>query len=220
MTVADMVPFIGPTNRVDEVLNRRRPLTLHMIRRLTVGLRIPCRRADRPAASRSASVGVRHECKRRKCHRAPSDAGAVRRTVLPSIVSEATHHDRSHRRVRQRLRQKQGLLPPGAGADRLRPAAIEILAAVTGSSDVAGFGVAPKPDFWIAAGQPNVPPIHIAFRVETRAEVDAFHAAALAAGGSDNGGPGLRPRYHADYFGAFVRDPDGHNIEAVCHAPA
>ncbi|HEY1460776.1 MAG TPA: VOC family protein [Casimicrobiaceae bacterium] len=85
--------------------------------------------------------------------------------------------------------------------------------------DAAGFGVAPKPDFWIAQGAPNVPPMHVAFRAETRAQVDAFHRAAMAAGGKDNGAPGLRPHYHANYYGAFVLDPDGHNIEAVCHAP-
>ncbi len=83
----------------------------------------------------------------------------------------------------------------------------------------AGFGAPPKPDFWIAAGTPNVPPIHVAFRAENRPQVDAFHAAALASGGRDNGAPGLRPQYHADYYGAFVLDPDGHNIEAVCHLP-
>ena len=82
----------------------------------------------------------------------------------------------------------------------------------------AGFGVAPKSDFWIAAGTPNVPPIHVAFRAESRPQVDAFHRAAIAAGGRDNGAPGLRPHYHASYYGAFVLDPDGHNIEAVCHA--
>ncbi|MET0542765.1 MAG: VOC family protein [Variovorax sp.] len=97
---------------------------------------------------------------------------------------------------------------------------MELPAAVTGRGDVAGFGVAPKPDFWIHSGTPNVPPIHIAFRVETRADVDAFHAAGLAAGGRDNGAPGLRPHYHPSYYGAFVLDPDGHNIEAVCHTPA
>jgi catechol 2,3-dioxygenase-like lactoylglutathione lyase family enzyme len=83
-----------------------------------------------------------------------------------------------------------------------------------------GFGVAPKPDFWIGQGPPNVPRIHVAFRAETRAQVDAFHKAALAAGGRDNGPPGLRPHYHPHYYGAFVLDPDGHNVEAVCHAPA
>jgi len=81
----------------------------------------------------------------------------------------------------------------------------------------AGFGVARKPDFWIGQGKPNVPPIHVAFRAETRAQVDAFHKAALASGGRDNGAPGPRPHYHANYYGAFVLDPDGHNIEAVCH---
>jgi len=84
----------------------------------------------------------------------------------------------------------------------------------------AGFGVPPKPDFWIGEGAPNVPRVHVAFRASSRAEVDAFHRAALAAGGRDNGAPGLRPHYHAGYYGAFVLDPDGHNIEAVCHAPA
>ena len=88
------------------------------------------------------------------------------------------------------------------------------------SEQNAGFGVPPKPDFWIGEGTPNTPPIHIAFRAESRRQVDAFYAAALAAGGRDNGAPGLRPHYHANYYGAFVLDPDGHNIEAVCHAPA
>lgn len=96
----------------------------------------------------------------------------------------------------------------------------EFPAAVTGSVDVAGFGEPPKPDFWLTAGTPNVPPIHVAFRVRSRAQVDAFHAAALAAGGRDNGAPGLRPHYRADYYGAFALDPDGHNVEAVCHEPA
>ena len=60
--------------------------------------------------------------------------------------------------------------------------------------------------------------VHIAFAAATRAQVDAFYHAAMAAGGKDNGAPGLRPHYHANYYGAFVLDPDGHNIEAVCHA--
>ena len=87
-----------------------------------------------------------------------------------------------------------------------------------GRSNVAGFGVPPKPDFWIAEGKPNVPPIHVAFRVDRRELVDAFYKAAIGAGGRDNGAPGLRPHYHASYYGAFVLDPDGHNIEAVCHS--
>ncbi|OWQ85688.1 glyoxalase/bleomycin resistance/extradiol dioxygenase family protein [Roseateles aquatilis] len=95
----------------------------------------------------------------------------------------------------------------------------ELSAAVTGHTDVAGFGEAPKPDFWISRGDPNRPAIHVAFRVATRQQVRDFHQAALAAGGTDNGGPGIRAYYHPNYYGAFVRDPDGHNIEAVCHAP-
>ena len=83
-----------------------------------------------------------------------------------------------------------------------------------------GFGVPPKPDFWIGQGKPNVPPIHVAFRADSRTQVDAFYKAAMAAGGRDNGAPGPRPHYHANYYGAFVLDPDGHNIEAVCHGPA
>ena len=96
---------------------------------------------------------------------------------------------------------------------------MEFPAAVTGTVDVAGFGEPPKPDFWISRGEPNKPAIHVAFRVDSRAKVDAFHRAALAAGGTDNGAPGLRPHYHEHYYGAFVRDPDGHNVEAVCHLP-
>lgn len=97
---------------------------------------------------------------------------------------------------------------------------MEIPAAVTGRTDVAGFGEPPKPEFWISGGTPNNPPIHIALRVNSRAVVDAFYRAALAAGAKDNGAPGIRAHYHPDYYGAFVFDPDGHNIEAVCHLPA
>jgi catechol 2,3-dioxygenase-like lactoylglutathione lyase family enzyme len=95
----------------------------------------------------------------------------------------------------------------------------DIPASITGHTDVAGFGEPPKPDFWISYGTPNRPPIHVAFRVPSRAIVDAFYSAAIAAGGRDNGPPGLRPHYHPNYYGAFVIDPDGHNIEAVCHSP-
>ncbi|MBY4893115.1 VOC family protein [Rhodobacteraceae bacterium N5(2021)] len=83
---------------------------------------------------------------------------------------------------------------------------------------VGGFGQ-DRPQFWIHAGAAQSPPVHFAFTAASRAQVDAFHAAALAAGGTDNGAPGLRPHYHPDYYGAFVLDPDGNNIEAVCHAP-
>lgn len=87
------------------------------------------------------------------------------------------------------------------------------------SPDIGGFGEPPEPDFWIVSGKPNEPRIHVAFRVETRAKVRDFHEAALAAGGTDNGTPGIREHYHANYYAAFVLDPDGHNIEAVCHSP-
>jgi len=94
---------------------------------------------------------------------------------------------------------------------------MEMSAAETGRGGVAGFGVRPKPDFWIAASPRKVSPVHVAFRTSRRAVVDAFYQAAIAAGGRDNGAPGLRPHYHSNYYGAFVLDPDGHNIEAVCH---
>jgi catechol 2,3-dioxygenase-like lactoylglutathione lyase family enzyme len=101
----------------------------------------------------------------------------------------------------------------------LKPLGITLLmefgSDVTGSSDVAGFGRG-KPYFWIASG-PATSPIHLAFGAATRADVDAFYAAAMAAGGKDNGAPGIRAHYHPDYYGAFVFDPDGHNVEAVCH---
>jgi catechol 2,3-dioxygenase-like lactoylglutathione lyase family enzyme len=82
-----------------------------------------------------------------------------------------------------------------------------------------GFSVLEKPDFWIHQGDKVTPRIHIAFTSRDRETVDAFYAAALAAGGTDNGAPGLREDYHPNYYGAFVFDPDGHNIEAVCHRP-
>ena len=82
----------------------------------------------------------------------------------------------------------------------------------------AGLGEAGKPDFWIAQGP--VAKSHIAFTAKDRKTVDAFYKAAIAAGGKDNGKPGIRKDYHPNYYGAFVFDPDGHNIEAVCHNPA
>lgn len=83
----------------------------------------------------------------------------------------------------------------------------------------AGLGVDGKPDFWISPAQTIGKSIHVAFVSEDRATVDAFYKAALAAGGTNNGAPGLRPMYHPDYYGAFVHDLDGHNIEVVCHKP-
>lgn len=94
---------------------------------------------------------------------------------------------------------------------------MEIPTEHTGGKVVLGYGVPPKPDFWLSEGTPNAPHIHIAFRADTHAQVDAFYRAALANGGRDNGAPGPRPHYHESYYGAFVLDPDGHNIEAVCH---
>ncbi len=84
----------------------------------------------------------------------------------------------------------------------------------------AGFGADGKPDIWIGGEGGVKGVVHIALLAKDRATVDAFYQAAIAAGGKDNGKPGLRPHYHPNYYGAFVRDPDGHNIEAVCHAPA
>lgn len=97
---------------------------------------------------------------------------------------------------------------------------MEVPKEFTGGVAVLGMGVAPKADFWLHEGPPQTPRIHTAFRAENRATVDAFYQAGLAAGGKDNGAPGLRPHYHQHYYGAFVLDPDGHNIEACCHDPA
>jgi catechol 2,3-dioxygenase-like lactoylglutathione lyase family enzyme len=83
----------------------------------------------------------------------------------------------------------------------------------------AGFASAEgMPDFWIGSS-PERGATHVAFSASDRAAVDAFHQAALAAGGTDNGAPGLRPHYHETYYAAFVHDPDGNNLEAVCHRP-
>jgi catechol 2,3-dioxygenase-like lactoylglutathione lyase family enzyme len=88
-------------------------------------------------------------------------------------------------------------------------------------SEAAGFGEGGKPVFWIEArGAVSPGAVHVAFAVGSRDTVDAFHAAALAAGGTDNGAPGVREIYHPHYYGAYVLDPDGNNVEAVCHTPA
>jgi catechol 2,3-dioxygenase-like lactoylglutathione lyase family enzyme len=98
---------------------------------------------------------------------------------------------------------------------------MEVTREMSGGYEGCGFGPPGRPHFWIGTGG-GMPGrgAHIAFTAASRAQVDAFHAAALAAGARDNGGPGLRPQYHPDYYGAFAFDPDGHNIEAVCHLPA
>jgi len=98
---------------------------------------------------------------------------------------------------------------------------MEVSAEQTGHGAAVGFGANFKPFFWIGgAGGLGVGHVHVAFAAPSRAAVDAFYRAAIAAGGKDNGKPGLRPHYHENYYGAFVLDFDGHNIEAVCHAPA
>lgn len=84
--------------------------------------------------------------------------------------------------------------------------------------EAGGFGAGGKPDFWVTQ-DPATTPMHFAFHADERKVVDAFHEAATKAGGKDNGKPGLRPDYHPSYYGAFVLDPDGHNVEAVCHRP-
>lgn len=111
----------------------------------------------------------------------------------------------------------------------LAPLGISVVMTVTkemsGGYEGAGFGLPGKPSFWVGAGGregkagPVTAGLHFAFVAESRAAVDAFHAAAIAAGGTDNGKPGLRPEYHPGYYGAFVLDPDGNNVEAVSHRP-
>lgn len=98
------------------------------------------------------------------------------------------------------------LLPLGVGLAMKGPGSI-------------GLGRNGKPSLWLTESSQKPIPVHIAITAQNRAEVDAFYAAALAAGGRDHGAPGLRPHYHANYYAAFVLDPDGHNIEAVCHQP-
>ena len=101
----------------------------------------------------------------------------------------------------------------------LAPLGLTILLEPVG--EAAGFGKDGKPFFWLEArGRPVQGRLHIAFGAENRETVDAFYVAALQAGGVDNGAPGVRDIYHPNYYGAYVLDPDGNNIEAVCHTPA
>ena len=110
----------------------------------------------------------------------------------------------------------QALAPLGYGV---------IMEATAGQTEsgypACGFGEGRKPDFWIGGeGRLGNPvPMHVAITVKSRVMVDAFHRAGLAAGGKDNGAPGLRPHYHPNYYAAFILDPEGNNIEAVCHGP-
>ena len=109
-------------------------------------------------------------------------------------------------------------------AKALAPLGYSLIREVSGEDNAskfpaAGFGTDGKPDFWIGGEGGLEHPLHVAIAVKDRAMVDAFHRAALAAGGKDHGAPGLRPHYHPNYYAAFVLDPDGHNVEAVCHSP-
>lgn len=95
---------------------------------------------------------------------------------------------------------------------------IELLADFSvGRDQHAGFGKG-RPTFWIGSGRSGLSGAHVAFTAASRAEVNAFYSVALSMGGRDNGAPGIRAHYHPNYYGAYVFDPDGHNIEAVCHA--
>jgi len=88
----------------------------------------------------------------------------------------------------------------------------------SGGTTALGFGIPGEKIFWIGDGEKVGEGVHVAFRADRREQVDAFHAAGLGAGGRDNGAPGLRPHYGPNYYAAFVYDPDGANIEAVCYA--
>jgi catechol 2,3-dioxygenase-like lactoylglutathione lyase family enzyme len=115
--------------------------------------------------------------------------------------------------ARARSFYEKALAPLGYGL------IMEVTAEQTGQP-AAGFGSGGKPDLWIGGEGMLQPPVHIAIVANDRQMVDAFYRAAIAAGGKDNGAPGLRPHYHPNYYAAFALDPDGHNIEAVCHLPA
>jgi catechol 2,3-dioxygenase-like lactoylglutathione lyase family enzyme len=98
-------------------------------------------------------------------------------------------------------------------------AVMDVMKEQTGGYEGTGFGADGKPSFWIGNGARASGPIHVAFVAQSRAGVDRFYDAAIAAGGRDNGPPGIREHYHPDYYAAFVLDPDGNNVEAVCHLP-
>jgi hypothetical protein len=104
----------------------------------------------------------------------------------------------------------------------LAPLGIGVVMAVSkeesgGPSDYSGFGSNGKPYFWIGEGVAVAPGMHLAFVAQTRQQVDEFYRAAIAGGAKDNGAPGIRAHYHPNYYGAFVIDLNGVNLEAVCH---
>lgn len=96
---------------------------------------------------------------------------------------------------------------------------MQVTAEQTGGQAYLGYGSEGRPYFWVGGDGRLTGALHVAFSAKDRATVDAFYKAAMTAGGTDNGGPGIRAHYHPNYYGAFVFDPDGHNIEAVCHLP-
>ena len=116
--------------------------------------------------------------------------------------------------ARSKAFYEQALAPLGYSVFR------EVTPGETGGGARVGFWANGKPDFWIGTGTALKGRLHVAFVAKDRATVDAFYHAALKVGGTDNGAPGMRPHYHPNYYGAFVLDPDGHNVEAVCRAPA
>jgi catechol 2,3-dioxygenase-like lactoylglutathione lyase family enzyme len=116
--------------------------------------------------------------------------------------------------ARSKAFYERALAPLGVGV------VMEVTPEQTGGDTYLGFGEGQKPYFWIGSGGTALAGrLHVAFAAPDRPAVDAFHAAALAAGGSDNGGPGIRAHYHPNYYAAFVLDLDGHNVEAVCQRP-
>jgi catechol 2,3-dioxygenase-like lactoylglutathione lyase family enzyme len=115
--------------------------------------------------------------------------------------------------ARSRAFYVQALAPLGFGP------VMDVTKEQTGGYEGTGFGPPGRPQLWIGSGDAGGTCNHIAFQASSRAAVDAFYKVAIAAGGRGNGPPGIRAHYHPDYYGAFVFDPDGHNIEAVCHAP-
>jgi catechol 2,3-dioxygenase-like lactoylglutathione lyase family enzyme len=122
--------------------------------------------------------------------------------MLDHIGFSVSDYDRS------KAFYQQALAPLGLGLE-MEPIA-----------GVCGFGEPGKPFFWLDSRGPAHTALHVAFLADSRDVVDAFHAAALEAGGTDNGAPGVREIYHPNYYGAYVLDPDGNNVEAVCHKPA
>lgn len=101
--------------------------------------------------------------------------------------------------------------------EALAPLGVRVVMEFAGA---VGLGPPNKPAFWLSPATTPPSPLHLAFAADSHAQVDEFYRRALAAGGKDNGPPGLRPHYHANYYAAFVIGPDGHNVEAVCHQPA